>query len=312
MPVFTRGQLDAVAHAQGGDVRFQREIPNDFPVLSGEQAVQALGNGLVLYISHSEDLINGDSQNLLPSGITAAFLLQGQADVSMAGQRQHFDARPGRYNAMLVNLTDSDQFHRHWRKGRQETKLCLCFSPDWLNQFEHDSNLRTFSRTHWQQQPWRPSADILQRAHRLMTQNDRHPLVQSMRRESFALDFATEVLQTIEAPVPLKRTVARLDRRLLRLKEWLDSGEADRLSISQMARQLGTNPVDLQNGFRARNGITIAAYLRRRRLEQAYRAIRQQSLSIEEAANLAGYEHLSSFSAAFKRQYGFPPSQARH
>ena len=37
----------------------------------------------------------------------------------------------------------------------------------------------------------------------------------------------------------------------------------------------------------------------------------RKSLSVEEAASLAGYEHLSSFSAAFKREYGFPPSQAR-
>ncbi|MBQ1558305.1 MAG: helix-turn-helix domain-containing protein, partial [Pseudomonas sp.] len=63
--------------------------------------------------------------------------------------------------------------------------------------------------------------------------------------------------------------------------------------------------------FRSRNGTTIAAYLRRQRLARAYQAMRQQGLSVEDAANLAGYEHLSSFSAAFKREYGFPPSQAR-
>ena len=65
--------------------------------------------------------------------------------------------------------------------------------------------------------------------------------------------------------------------------------------------------------FRERDyhGTTIAAYLRRQRLARAYQAMRQQGLSVEDAASLAGYEHLSSFSAAFKRQYGFPPSQAR-
>lgn len=39
--------------------------------------------------------------------------------------------------------------------------------------------------------------------------------------------------------------------------------------------------------------------------------MRRHGLSVEAAATLAGYEHRSSFSAAFKREYGFAPLQAR-
>lgn len=316
MTVFTCGQLSDVAHSLGGSLRFERELPGELPILDGEQSVQVLSDGLVLYFSHSRDLVDASSHNRLAPGITAAFLLQGEAEVSLPRQRLHFDARHGGQRAMLVNLTDADQFQRHWQSDRQETKVCLSITPDWLQRFALGSQLRSdsllrFSHSHWQSLPWQPSPDILQRAHQLLERDaELPPLLQRLQRESFALDLASDILRGIDAP-PEKRLGGHLERCLLRLKDWLDSGEADNLSIAELARQLGTNPVDLQNAFRARNGITIAAYLRRQRLACAYQAIRQQGLSVEDAASLAGYEHLSSFSAAFKREYGFPPSQAR-
>lgn len=316
MTVFTCGQLSDVAHTLGGNLHFQRELSGEQPVLDGEQQVQVLSEGLVLYFSRSRDLVDASSDNRLAPGITAAFLLQGEAEVSLPRQRLHFDARPGGQRAMLVNLTDSDQFQRHWRSGREETKVCLSITPDWLQQVAIGSQLRSdallrFSRSHWHSLPWQPSVDILQRAHQLLERDaSLPPLMQRLQRESFALDLACDILRGIDTPQE-KRLGNHLERCLARLKEWIDSGEADALSITDMARQLGTNPVDLQNAFRSRNGTTIAAYLRRQRLARAYHAIRQQGLSVEDAANLAGYEHLSSFSAAFKREYGFPPSQAR-
>lgn len=317
MRVFTCGQLDQAACDLGGKLRFGPELTGDLPALAGWQRVLTLANGLVLYLSQSEDLIDARSQNLLLPGITAAFLLQGQADVSLGGQRLHLDAHSGRQRAMLVNLTDSDQFQRYWQTGRRETKVCLSFSPVWFEQFSDDSalcggSLQQFRRTHWQRLCWQPAAEILQRGCQLAL-NDSSPfsLVQRLQCEGFALDLAADVLRTIDATPRPKRFGAHLENCLRQLKEWLDSGEADGLSIAQMAKTLGTNAVDLQNGFRHRNGITIAAYSRRNRLERACAALRQRAVSVDEAAAMAGYEHVSSFSAAFRKQYGFPPSQAR-
>lgn len=317
MRVFTWGQLDKAACDLGGKLRFGQELSSDQPVLVGWQRVLAVGNGLMLYLSQSEDLIDARSQNLLSPGITASFLVQGQADVSMGGRRLHFDAHSGRQRAMLVNLTESDQFHRHWSTGRRETKISLSFSPAWFEQFSDESGLCSgrlvqFRRAHWQSLAWQPAPDILQRAS-LLTMEDAssHSLVHRLQCEGFALDLAADILRSIDASPRQKRFGAHLESCLVRLKEWLDSGEADGLSIGQMAKELATNPVDLQNGFRIRNGITIAAYLRRNRLERAFQALRQGGLSVDEAAAMAGYEHVSSFSAAFRKRYGFPPSQAR-
>ena len=317
MRVLTFGQLDKATRDLGGNLRFRHELPADQPVLSGWQQVLPLGNGLVLYLSQSEDLIDACSQNLLSPGITAAFLVQGQADVGIAGQRLCFDTYSGRQRAMLINLTESDQFQRHWQTGRRETKISLSFSPVWFEQFTDDcglcsGNLLQFRRVHWQSLSWQPAPDILQRGARLAVEShSSNPLVQRLQCEGFALDMAADILRSIDASPRQKRFGAHLENCLVRLKDWLDSGEADGLSIAQMAKALATNPVDLQNGFRIRNGITIAAYLRKTRLEQAFQALRKLDVSVEEAAAMAGYEHVSSFSAAFRKMYGFPPSQAK-
>lgn len=317
MQVSTYGQLSASAHNLGGALQFDRDLPGDLPVLVGTQSVLALDSGLVLYLSKSADLVDARSQNLLQPGIMAAFLLEGQADVSLGHERVYCDAGRDSQRAILVNLTDQDQFQRHWQAGRRETKLCLSFSPAWFEQCAAadslcSARLLQFRRSHWQSLPWQPSADIVQRAYRLVDQHDGHtPLIRRLQYESFALDLATEILLGIDARDRAPRAGGRLACCVERLKDWLDSGTADHLGISQMARELGTNAVDLQNGFRERHGTTIAAYLRRNRLERARMAICQQGVSVDEAAVLAGYEYVSSFSSAFKREYGFSPSRAR-
>jgi AraC-like DNA-binding protein len=272
---------------------------------------------LVLYFSQSQDLVDGCSQNLLGAGLTASVLLEGQAEISLPGQRWYSDARRSQNRAMLLNLTDSAQFTRHWQAGRNETKLSLHISPQWIDQYLHctpsaANRLRQFRQSHLQSLPWRPSINILQRAQQLAeTTSDLNPVLRRLQQESFALELAVDVLQGIEAALPDKRLSNHLQQRLERLKDWLDSGTANHLSIAQMARELSSNPVDLQKGFRQCYGDTIAAYLRKARLQQAYQALNQQQMSVEDAASLAGYEHVSSFSCAFKRRFGMAPSQAR-
>lgn len=320
MQSLTCEQLHRVARNLGGEVRFRDPLSADQPVMSGSQTVHTLDNGLVLYLSRSCDLVDACSEHLLAPGIMATFLLEGSAELELGSRMQRLEARPCGQRAMLANLTEADRFSRHWQAGRKETKLCLSFSPLWLGQFACDpalcgERLQHFSRSHWQFLPWQPSSKALQGAQQLLHQPAGNLLIQRLQRESFALELAGEILACIETGVsqpPVKRLSVHLQRCLLRLQEWLLSGEADTLSIAEMARALGSNPVDLQKGFRQQYGSSIAAYLRRLRLQRAQRALAEQQLSVEEAASLAGYQHLSSFSAAFSREFGVAPSRLRH
>jgi AraC-like DNA-binding protein len=314
MQVYTCAELMSTAHALGGQVDFDAGMADATPVLSGWQQVQALGDGLVLYLSQSRDMVGGSSHNRLCPGITAGFLVQGQADVAIGGTRLQLSADAAASPAMLVHLREEDHFLRHWQPGRQEAKVSLHLSDDWLRQqLDGDAAgtaaLARVRCSHAANQPWLPPAPLRQRALQLFECGRQPlPLVGRLQQESFALELAADVLQALARPSCGPALSVRLQRCVSRLQQWLESGQADGLSINQMARQLGTNAVDLQRGFQHCHGLTIAGYLRQLRLQRAHRAL-QQRVPVEEAAAIAGYAHASSFSAAYKRQYGYPPSR---
>jgi len=53
------------------------------------------------------------------------------------------------------------------------------------------------------------------------------------------------------------------------------------------------------------------AYLRSRRLDQAYELIRSGEMNVTEAAFEVGYANPSAFSAAFRKAFGVNPMECR-
>ncbi len=315
MQVFTCAELMTAAHALGGQVDFDAGMADATPVLAGWQQVHTVDQGVVLYLSRSRDMVGGCSHNRLAAGITAGFLVDGEADVAIGRHRLRLEGAQRRMPTMLVHLREEDHFQRHWQAGRQEGKVSLHLGTEWLRrQLDGDAagraRLARVCRSHADNQAWRPGAPLLQRATRLL-QDAPHamPLVRRLQQESFALELAADVLQVLAHEHQQRPLGAHLQRCVTRLRQWLESGEADTLSIAQMARQLGTNAVDLQRGFQQLYGSSIAAQLRTLRLERARQALLRQRVPVDVAATIAGYAHTSSFSAAFKRQFGIPPSR---
>lgn len=315
MQVYSCAELMSAAHALGGRVDFESGLPDALPVLAGWQQVHAMDDGLVLYLSRSQDMVGGRSHNRLPAGLTASVLLKGQAEVVIANQ--HVDMDSGRTGnpAMLVHLREDEAFQRQWQAGREETKVSLHLSQQWLScQLDGIASprIQRLRLSHARNQAWHPPAPLLRRAIALFATEAREPpLLTRLQRESFALDAAASIVRSIIAEPHPPAASAHLRRCVDRLQQWLHSGEADGLTINQMARTLGTNAVDLQSAFQQLHGNSIAAWLRALRLQRAHDALVQRRVSVDVASTLAGYAHTSSFSAAFKRQFGVSPSRIR-
>lgn len=85
------------------------------------------------------------------------------------------------------------------------------------------------------------------------------------------------------------------------------------LNASKVALQFGISERYVHKVF-ARQGLTMGAYIKTKRLEQAHfdlsaRASRGQKISV--VAKKWGFTDLSTFSRAFKAKYGYKPSHAR-
>ncbi len=81
--------------------------------------------------------------------------------------------------------------------------------------------------------------------------------------------------------------------------------------FGELARELGTNQNKLKIVFKEAFGTTMLDYCLERRVREAQQLLLEASLTIAQVAERVGYEHQSSFTAAFRGQVGMSPSDYR-
>ena len=98
----------------------------------------------------------------------------------------------------------------------------------------------------------------------------------------------------------LNHAVAYIDENLCGP---IDYAEISRITVSPMAL--------FQRFFVLATGITLAEYIRRRKLAGALRDLQETEAKVIDIAMKYGYESSDAFCVAFKRLYGTTPSKAR-
>jgi AraC-like DNA-binding protein len=99
--------------------------------------------------------------------------------------------------------------------------------------------------------------------------------------------------------------------RLILAKDILTNNMENPPSLSELSRQIGLNTFKLKKNFKEFFGVPVFKYLQNERLKKAHDLIRNQGLTIQEAAWDVGYDSLSSFSNAFAKKFGFRPSEIK-
>jgi AraC-like DNA-binding protein len=92
-----------------------------------------------------------------------------------------------------------------------------------------------------------------------------------------------------------------------RARDMLDRHYANPPRFDHLARELGTNRNKLKSVFRDVLGLTLTEYCAQRRVRTAQSLLLEGRLSIGQIAEQVGYEHQSSFTAAFREQVGMTP-----
>ena len=82
-------------------------------------------------------------------------------------------------------------------------------------------------------------------------------------------------------------------------------------NFAELAREIGTSQNKLKSVFKQTFGLTMADYCLERRVREAQQLLMEASLTIAQVAERVGYEHQSSFAAAFRNQVGMSPREYR-
>lgn len=85
----------------------------------------------------------------------------------------------------------------------------------------------------------------------------------------------------------------------------------DPCSLIELARLSGINDFKLKKGFKEVFGTTVFKYLFDERMERSKTLILDGKLTISEIAFMVGYKNPAHFTAAFKRKFGYLPSDLK-
>jgi AraC-like DNA-binding protein len=81
--------------------------------------------------------------------------------------------------------------------------------------------------------------------------------------------------------------------------------------FADLAREIATNQNKLKAVFKEAFGFTMADYCLERRMREAQQLLLEATLTIAQVAERVGYEHQSSFTAAFRGHVGMSPREYR-
>lgn len=290
----------------------------DRPVFEGVFDVTALEPGLIAHRIDVRDVQGSTVRATLKPALRLGFTIGGYANMAIACRA--LPTGPGRgapITAWMMALHEPATFSRQSRRGDVERTVDLAFGATWLaDHFGDDSAIVAFARTHLATRTWTPSAQALANVEQML----RPPALDAattrlyLRSRAFDLlvEAASQLGQASDTSPQAGSGLGKRDwLRMRSVRDLLESGAADHMSLEQIALQACVSANTLQRHFRAAWGCTVFEFLREARMQRARVALERDGVTVAQAAWLAGYNSPANFATAFRRHYGVSPGQLR-
>ena len=143
-------------------------------------------------------------------------------------------------------------------------------------------------------------------ANRLYAEFSRQDKASAMAIEGLVLEILAEIARSedpdgaLQAPDWLKQATEIVESRFL-----------ERLSLAEIASEVGVHYVHLSRQFHKYNRCTVGELIRRRRVQHASHLLAHSQTSLAEIALVCGFSDQSHLSFLFKRHMGMSPSKFR-
>lgn len=131
-------------------------------------------------------------------------------------------------------------------------------------------------------------------------------LQHSALENSEKLVFYTSALETEELPV------INLDNRTRLVDEcrqYIETHYAERISVSDVSKKIGTSASYLSRIFKELTGDTVIQHINQHKLEKAKVYLKDTDMKIYEIADAVGFVNITYFSRFFKKHTGISPKE---
>jgi len=287
-------------------------------VMSGECTP---GLHFVLLLEGALDLSYGDRRVLLTTDGRSARRDGARSNAARPNTVQSDAAGPHlRMQSFLLNALRPDTFRRRLSKGGYARRLSLAMSGEWLAYLQAASRaalperLDSMLSAHLAIHFWQPTPRATALAEQIVRPPAYQPMLQAIYLESRVLELLAEAFAPLEAEAVQTSDAAlgsRDYRRMAELRAFLASDAAQDLSLDGIARHVGMSANAMQRQFRAAYGTTVFDFIREHHLQRARLALECDTVSVKQAAALAGYTSAANFATAYKRRFGVTPTLAR-
>jgi AraC family transcriptional regulator len=144
-------------------------------------------------------------------------------------------------------------------------------------------------------------------ANRLYAEFLREDSASSIAVEGLILEILAEIARIETKPRP-----ALVPNWLKHATDIVESRFLERLSLAEIASEVGVHYVHLSRQFHKYNRCTIGDLIRRRRVQHASHLLAHSRTPLAEIALICGFSDQSHLSFLFKRYMGLSPSKFRH
>ena len=152
--------------------------------------------------------------------------------------------------------------------------------------------------------------DILERMHRF---DRKHDAVSGERMRLAFLDALLFVYERYaeSAGVGGKAGLTGKEKIVQRVMDYIDACYMEDLAIEDIARDIPISRFYLMKVFKELTGMTVFAYLNRRRINQAKVLLSLGKYNVTDVSFMVGFKHVSHFSRNFKKLTGLAPETYR-
>ncbi|WP_110666256.1 AraC family transcriptional regulator [Salinicola halophilus] len=300
------GSAALARHAAGVGRDYRVEAPRQGALVEGRFRVDGIEPGMTLRQAAIHNRVTMRNRAEVTPGLKLILFMAGTTEVRFDGRP--LPLCPGGPTALLVNLCRPAAFERCAEAGTWESSLTLTLSPQWLAQSTDTAGLQD-ALPHLGLRHWQPDAGLGQAARNLLETSPADEEMASLarlRRDAVAMTLANQGLATL-----LAANDTAPSRQQQRFCTLIDSGEADAACLDDIAAHLGMSASTLQRLSQHCYGMSLQRHLRYRRLARARQALSASGVSVDAAAELAGYADATNFATAFRRTFGLTPRQAR-
>jgi AraC-like DNA-binding protein len=130
---------------------------------------------------------------------------------------------------------------------------------------------------------------------------------EAAQAHSYAHTLSSKARQKAATPLIKKKNLALAKNTTVYLQTKL----GEEIKLGELIVKMGTNRNQLNDAFKTSYGLTVFAWLLKKRMSLAQRLLKTTTLSILQVGDQVGYPDSNNFSTAFKREYKLSPRHYR-